>query len=218
VTRPFRVAVITGSSTEVGKTFVAAGLLGELARRGFSVSARKPAQSYSPGEATDSEVLAGSTGEPAERVCLPHRSYPVPLAPPMAARALGRRPPTLSELVDELNQGWPADPVDVGVVEGVGGVASPLAVDGDTADLARCITPDLAILVGEPQLGIINSARLTRLALRPMSITVHLNRFDPTALLHRRNAEWLTENDAFTVTTTIAALADLVAATIDADD
>ena len=36
VTRPSWVVVITGTGTEVGKTFVAAGLLAELRRRGFA--------------------------------------------------------------------------------------------------------------------------------------------------------------------------------------
>jgi dethiobiotin synthetase len=211
VTRPSRVVVITGTSTEVGKTFVAAGLLEELRRRGLDVSARKPAQSYSLGELTDAEILARATGEAADRVCAAHRCYALPLAPPMAADVLGRRPPWMSDLVDELNGGWPDEAVDVGVVEGAGGVASPLAVDGDTADLARLIRADQAILVGEAQLGIINSARLTRLALRPISVAVHLNRFDASADLERRNLDWLIGHDRFKVTTTIEELADMVA-------
>ncbi len=218
MTRPSRVVVITGTGTEVGKTFVAAGLLAELRRRGFGVAARKPAQSYSLGDLTDAEILARATGETADRVCPADRSYPIPLAPPMAADALGRQPPTISALADELNRGWPGEPVDVGVVEGAGGVASPLAIDGDTADLARLAEADLAILVGEPQLGIINSARLTRSALRPLSVAVHLNRFDACADLHRRNREWLIDHDGFDVTTTLDGLADLVAATLDFQD
>jgi dethiobiotin synthetase len=215
VTRPTLVAVITGTGTGVGKTFVAAGLLAELRRRGLAVAARKPAQSYSPGELTDAEVLARATDDAAERVCSTDRCYPVPLAPPMAAEALGRRPPEIRDLAGEVNRGWPVQGVDFGVVEGAGGAASPLAIDGDTADLARLIEADLAIVVGEPRLGIINSARLTRLALHPISVAVHLNRFDPCADLHRRNRDWLAGQDGFEVTTTLDGLADLVTAMID---
>jgi dethiobiotin synthetase len=210
VTRPARLAVITGTGTQVGKTWVAAGLLAALRGRNLAVVARKPAQSYALGEDTDAEVLARATGEPADTVCPANRSYPLPLAPPMAAQALDWRPPTLADLVDELDQGWPHHPVDIGVVEGVGGVASPLALDGDTASLARRIQADVAVLVGEPQLGIINSARLARLALGPMPVVVHLNRFEPSADLHRRNRDWLTGPDGFRVTTTLNALADIV--------
>jgi dethiobiotin synthetase len=178
------------------------------------VAARKPAQSYSPGERTDAEILSCASGETGDEVCPAHRSYPVPLAPPLAAQALGRPGPTLDDLVEEVDRGWPAGPVDVGVVEGAGGVASPLALDGDTADLARRIGADLAVLVGEPVLGIINSARLSRLALRPLQMTVHLNRFDPGAELHRLNRAWLVDRDRFNVTTTVGELADAVAGSV----
>ena len=202
--------MVTGSGTEVGKTWVAARLLEELRRRGQSVSARKPAQSYSPGHTTDAEILARATGEAAGQVCPAHLTYAVPLAPPMAALALGRQPPTLDDLVVEIGRAWPGEVVNIGVVEGAGGVCSPLAIDGDTADLARRIRADVAVLVGEPQLGIINAARLSRLALHPLPLTVHLNRFDPDSELHRLNRDWLAGQDGFDVTTTIGALADAV--------
>jgi dethiobiotin synthetase len=174
------------------------------------VAARKPAQSYAPGEDTDAEVLARATGEAVEAVCPANRSYPLPMAPPMAAQALAWQPPTLSELAAELERGWPQHPVDIGVVEGAGGVASPLAIDGDTAGLARRINADVAVLVGEPQLGIINSARLARAALGPLPVVVHLNRFEPAGELHRRNRDWLAGQDGFNVTTSLSALADIV--------
>jgi dethiobiotin synthetase len=211
VTRPARLVVITGTGTDVGKTWVAAGLLSELRRRNVAVAARKPVQSYSVGEQTDAEVLARAAGEAVETVCPDNRSYPLPMAPPMAAEALNCRPPALSELSDELDRSWPSNPVEVGVVEGAGGVASPLSIDGDTAGLTRRIKADVAIVVGEPQLGIINSARLARLALRPLPVVVHLNRFEPANELHQRNREWLVVKDGFKVTTSLSALADIVA-------
>jgi dethiobiotin synthetase len=211
VTRPARLFLVTGSGTEVGKTWVAARLLEELRRRGHTVSARKPAQSNSPGEPTDAEILAGATGETGEQVGPAHRTYPVALAPPMAARVLGRPPPTLDDLVGELDRSWPPEVVDIGVVEGAGGVCSPLAMDGDSADLARRVGADGVILVGEPHLGIINAARLSRRALHPLPITVHLNRFEPDSELHRINREWLIDQDGFDVTTSVEALADSVA-------
>jgi dethiobiotin synthetase len=203
--------VVTGSGTGVGKTWVASRLLVELRRRGYRVAARKPVQSYSPGEVNDAEILSRASGEASEEVCPVHRSYAVPLAPPLAAEALGRPVPTMDDLVEEVHRGWPAGAVDVGVVEGAGGAASPLALDGDTADLGRRIGADLAVLVGEPVLGIINSSRLSRLALQPLRMTVHLNRFDPGVELHRLNREWLAARDRFHVTATGDELADAVA-------
>jgi dethiobiotin synthetase len=212
VTRPALVVVVSGTGTEVGKTWLAAGLLAELRQRGFSVSARKPVQSYAPGEPTDAEILARASAETATAVCPAHRWYPIPLAPPIAARVLRQPPPTLSDLVDELERGWPSPPVDIGVVEGAGGVASPLAIDGDTAALARRIGAGLVVLVGEAQLGIINSVRLSHLALQPLPVAVYLNRYEPAGSLQEQSRHWLTRMDHFAVSSTLAELSDAVVA------
>src|SRR5581483_721782 len=77
---------VTGTGTEIGKTWWGSALATELHARGVAVAARKPAQSFAPNDAhTDADVLARATGERPDDVCPPHRWYPVPLAPPMAA-------------------------------------------------------------------------------------------------------------------------------------
>src|SRR5690606_14528558 len=138
--RPRRVVVVVGVGTEVGKTWVGARLLEQLRRDGLTVEARKPVQSFDPGDgsASDAEVLAVATGEAAEQVCPPHRRYPVAMAPPMAADVLGRERIDVADLLAELDWapgGDPAADVDVGLVETVGGVRSPLAHDADSAGL-----------------------------------------------------------------------------------
>ncbi|MDA8046443.1 MAG: dethiobiotin synthase [Actinomycetota bacterium] len=207
--RPARLVVISGTGTEVGKTWVGAALLREGRRRGLRVAARKPLQSFSPGaHSLDSEVLAAASGEPASDVCPEERSFPAPMAPPMAAEALGRPLPTMAAVVSLLEASWPAGSCDLAVVEGAGGVASPLTEDGHTADLAGRLRADVVVLVANPSLGVINSARLAVAALAPARVIVHLNRFDPADDLHRRNAAWLTERDRFEVTSSIAGLVD----------
>ena len=121
----------------------------------------------------------------------------------MAAAALGLPVPAVAELEREVTVGWPLEKVDVGLVEGAGGVASPQANDGDTADLARALAVDLALLVAEPGLGTINSVRLCLEALAPLRIIVHLNRFDPRHDVQVRNRDWLRERDGLEVTTDI---------------
>ena len=165
--RPRRLVVVVGTGTDVGKTWVAARLLTELRGAGATVAARKPAQSFDPGDDPsdrDAAVLGAASGEPPEMVCPPHRWYEVPMAPPMAAEALGRPPFRSADLVGEL--GWPCDPVDVGLVETAGGVRSPLAADGDCAALCAALAPDLVVLVADAGLGTINAVRLTVDALR----------------------------------------------------
>lgn len=197
--------ICTGTATEVGKTWVGASTLRALRDAGVTVAARKPVQSFDVADpSTDADVLAGATGEPVDTVCPPHRAYEVPMAPPMAADALGRPAFTITELAAEVS--WPESPVDVRWVETAGGVRSPLAGDGrDTVDLCQLLQPDLVVLVADGGLGAINAVRLCAAALDGWPVIVVLNRGDPE--LAGRNLAWLVDTDGFDVVTEPGALA-----------
>jgi dethiobiotin synthetase len=202
--RPRRLVVVVGTGTDVGKTWVAARILRDLRAAGLRVAARKPAQSFDPGDPPadrDAAVLGAASGEAPEQVCPPHRWYEVAMAPPMAASTLGRPGFTIAGLVSELD--WPASRVDVGLVETAGGVRSPLAADGDAVSLCRELTPDLLVLVADAGLGTINAVRLTTEALGGVEVAqvVVLNRFDASADLHVRNRAWLRSLDLGPVVT-----------------
>lgn len=203
--RPSLLIGVIGTNTEVGKTWVTAQLLATLKLRGTRVAARKPVQSYGPDEIdTDAARLAGASGEEVTEICPAHRWYPIALAPPMAAHALGRGPVWLSEIIKEIR--WPAD-VDIGFVETVGGVRSPLACDGDSLDLLNRLGVDRLLLVADAELGTINSVRLTLAAVGPTPTVVYLNHFDPDNRLHQLNRNWLIEQDKLTVITDVHSLA-----------
>ena len=203
--------VCVGTHTEVGKTWVGAAVLRELRSRGRSVAARKPAQSFDPGDRSplDADVLGGATGEPGDTVCLPTRTYEVPMAPPMAAAVLGRPVPTLAELLDELQ--WPQPAVDVAWLETVGGPRSPIGSDGDAVDLVAAVRPRKVVLVADAGLGTINAVRLSIAPVRGLGHEpiVLLNRFDADDDLHRRNAAWLKDIGIAAVLST-SALADVL--------
>ncbi len=188
--------VCVGTATEVGKTWVGAATLAGLRRAGFSVSARKPAQSFDPADdhPLDAVVLAEATGERHQDVCREARTYGVPMAPPMAAAALGREGPTLGELVDELT--WPVPAPALCWVETVGGPRSPIALDGDAVDLTRALRPHRVVLVADAGLGTLNAVRLSIEPFRSIGHEplVVLNRFEPDEDLHRRNADWLRDH------------------------
>lgn len=201
------VVFVAGTGTEVGKTWVGTALLRTLRAGGVAAHARKPAQSFAQDDAcTDADTLASATGELAERVCPPHRWYPVPLAPPMAARALGRPPFTIAELTAETT----IAPEGITLVEGAGGLRSPLADDGDNLALVAALDPALVILVADAGLGTINVVRLSADALRTRSHVVYLNRFTPANDVHIRNLDWLRERDGDDVVTDVDALTDRV--------
>ena len=191
MTRPTTVVFVSGTGTEVGKTWVAAGIARVRRAGGDVVEARKPAQSFAAEDPhpRDAEVLADATGEDPSSVCPAHRSFALAMAPPMAADALGCDPFTIAELASETR--W-SDAVDLGLVEGAGGPRSPLASDGDTVDLARALAPDAIVLVSDAGLGTINSVRLATEPLRAVApVVVFLNRYTDTDELHRRNRAWL---------------------------
>ena len=201
LSRPERLVLVVGTGTEVGKTWVACRVARALRRRGLIVVARKPVQSYDPTDDlsdTDAALLAHATGDHPAAVCPQHRWYPVAMAPPMAAEALGRRPFTVAELVEEL--AWPTV-AGVGLVEAAGGVRSPMAADGDGVTLAAALRPDRVVLVADAGLGTINGVRLSAGALAPWPVTVVLNRFDAGDDLHVRNVEWLAGVDGHDVVT-----------------
>lgn len=198
--RPRRLVVVAGTGTEIGKTWVSARLLEHWRGLGRTAAARKPAQSFAPGEGpTDAEVLGAASAEDPNTVCPPGRSYPVPLAPPMAARRLGAGPLRLTDLLAELC--WPDEHVDVGLVETAGGLRSPQADDGDALDLASALQPDTVLLVADAGLGTINAVRLAADALgaRGLPYVVVLNRYDASDALHVENLQWLDAIDGLDV-------------------
>ena len=197
MSRPRTLVFVSGTTTEVGKTWWAAATARELRVAGVHVAARKPVQSGEPGAVTDAHVLGTATGEDPDTVCPPRRTFPLAWAPPMAARELGEPGFTAADLVGGIV--WP-DAVDVGLVEGVGGPRSPVSDDGDNVDLAHQLGPDLVVVVGDAGLGAINAVRLSVAAFAGFPVVVALNRFTAEPL-HERNRAHLVETDGFDVVT-----------------
>lgn len=201
------VLFVTGTGTEVGKTWFASRLISAWRATGVEVVARKPAQSFEPGTGpTDADLLGAASGEDPRTVCPAHRWYEVPMAPPMAASVLGRPAITIAELVAECAPG-PAGSITL--VEGAGGPRSPIADDGDSVDLARAFGAERVLLVADAGLGTINAVRLCLEALRGFPVLVALNRFDPADDLHARNRAWLLEH-SIALATDPAEAADLL--------
>jgi dethiobiotin synthetase len=217
MSRPALLVGVCGTATEVGKTHVGAELLRSLRadrpaevdpreRNGLVVAARKPLQSFDPADdhPTDADVLAAATDEDPHRVCPPEGWLNVPMAPPMAADALGQACPSLAEVVAGIS--W-AGGTDLGLVETVGGVRSPLAEDGDSRDLVRALDVDVVVLVADAGLGTIDAVRSAVDALAPLPVITILNRFDGSDDLHARNRAWLAERDGYEVVVSVDDLA-----------
>ena len=201
------IVFVSGTDTEIGKTWVGARLIERLRDAGLEVAARKPVVSFDQADAsTDTAVLASAAGVSPEEVTPAHRMYPLALAPPMAAEVLERPEIRLQDLIAEttLPDGG------VVVVEGVGGPRSPLAHDGDSVGLAQALAPDLVVIVASAGLGTVNAAILSSEAFAPLGTLVYLNRFDPQDDLHERNRRWLGEHHGLQVVASIEELGVVV--------
>ncbi len=153
---PSRGLFIAGTDTDAGKTYVAGLIVQALRKAGHRIGAYKPVSSGMALGPDDCEQLAGAADvAELERVC-PQR-FRLPLAPHLAAKADGVN-------VDEslLVQGlcyWKGH-CDLVVVEGVGGLMSPVAEDLYCADLAYQFGYPLIVVVPN-RLGAINQALQT---------------------------------------------------------
>jgi dethiobiotin synthetase len=154
---------ITGTDTGVGKTYVAAIIARQLAASGRRVGVYKPAASGCTRDAhgqlvsDDAVALWHAAGCPGdlEQVC-PQR-FAAPLAPHLAARAEGK---TLdAELLRSGLNYWKVRS-DIVVVEGAGGLLSPLGESEYVADLARDFGFPF-VIVSRNILGTINATLQT---------------------------------------------------------
>lgn len=153
---------ITGTSTEVGKTQVAAMIARALVAEGRRVGVYKPAASgcRREGEAIvsdDAVALWHAAGRPGrlDDVC-PQR-FLAPLAPHRAARDEGRR--VDAALIRSGLEPWLASN-EIVLVEGAGGLMSPLSDDDYNLDLAAEFGFPL-VIVAANQLGVINATLQT---------------------------------------------------------
>ena len=175
-----RLIFVTGTDTEVGKTYVAACLARSFVQSGKPIGIYKPVASGCRIEeddlvSDDAVDLWQAAGRPLtlDQVC-PQR-FLAPLAPPVAADAEGK---TLSS--EQLEAGlrcW-TDQFETVIVEGAGGFLSPLADGVLNADFAKSINAEI-LIVAANRLGMINQTLLTvescrtRLSRDPLAIIVN---------------------------------------------
>lgn len=156
-----QILFITGTDTAVGKTVFAALSTVYLRQNGFRVAALKPLCS---GGREDARVLHAAAGKVLALNEVNPWHFRAALAPVLAARQERRRV-RLRAVVTHIKR--IAKKFEVVVVEGAGGLLSPLGEDFDSRDLIANLraTP---IIVCANKLGAVNQVRLVWEAL-PLS-------------------------------------------------
>lgn len=151
---------ISGAHTDVGKTYVACAILRAARAKGLSVEALKPVVSgFDPqdwGQSDPGRLLA-ALGRPMTSETLDAISplrFDAALSPPMAARLQGYDL-RLGQLTDFCRAGLAASAADLTLVEGVGGVMSPISEDATGLDLMLALGLP-TVLVGGTYLGAIS--------------------------------------------------------------
>lgn len=151
---------VTGTDTDIGKTFVAAGLVALLRDMGLDVGVMKP---YSAGAregrghpSADAHVLARAAGVDAgEEINPAHQDL---AAPPYADYLETGRRPDPARMVERYRH--LARLHEVMVVEGMGGLMVPILEDYYMADLARDMGLPVLVVSGN-RVGSINHAVMT---------------------------------------------------------
>jgi dethiobiotin synthetase len=151
---------VTGSGTDVGKTYVTAALIRGLRARGSRVDAIKPVLSgFDPvrPEESDTAILARALGRDMSpellQLMTPWR-YRAALSPDMAAAREGQVIP-VDDVVAYARGGAIASAADVFFAEGAGGVLVPLDLHRTIRDMIFALNWPV-IIVGGTYLGTIS--------------------------------------------------------------
>ncbi|MEQ8786707.1 MAG: dethiobiotin synthase [Pirellulaceae bacterium] len=161
-TKPTHGLFVTGTGTEVGKTHVAALIAKTLTAAGCRVGVYKPVASgcrLQDGKliCDDAVALWTAAGEPESLEAVCPQCFGPALAPHLAARAEGKEVDA-QQLLD--GAAWWKDRCDLLIVEGAGGLMSPLAEDVYSADVAHDLGYPV-IVVAANELGTINATLQT---------------------------------------------------------
>lgn len=179
---------VTGTDTEVGKTFAACALLYAAAARGLATLAMKPVAAGCDAEGRNEDVerlVAASTVKAPRQLVNPF-GFAAAVAPHIAAAREGRMIDP-GAILDAFRQLAPR--ADFLLVEGVGGFRVPLADTLDTADLAVALGLPVILVVGL-RLGCLNHALLTAEAIRARGLALAgwiANGIDPAMPFQEEN-------------------------------
>ena len=153
--------LITGTDTEIGKTYVTCALLRDMRARGLRAAGYKP---VACGDRADARAMREASGETALSLELINPIYLRAATAPYLAAELEQRSLSIADMATGLHTLASAgyDPI---LVEGAGGWEAPLAAPQLTmADLAVALGLPVILVVGN-KLGAVNHAILTARAI-----------------------------------------------------
>lgn len=152
---------VTGTDTGIGKTAFTCGLAQLLHNSGIDVGVMKPFATGTPQnngfQSEDVSLLAKYSGSSDPENLINPYFFPIPTSPYMAARKLGKTI-DISEVLSAYEKLQSIH--DVVIVEGIGGIMTPILKDYFVADLIKDLNLDTIIVTGT-KLGTVNHTILT---------------------------------------------------------
>lgn len=191
---------ITGTDTEVGKTFATRLMIEALVKAGYSVSGLKPIASDSQlgvygsyqGLINDDakQLLQASNMQLSYEEVNPF-VFADPIAPHIAAKEAG-----IELGVSLLSEAVIKPEADLVLVEGAGGWLTPLNQSETYADWAAAEALDVIMVVGM-KLGCLNHAQLTAQAIEAKGLKLKgwvANQLESDMTAYQQNFDWLSNN------------------------
>ncbi|MGE5470921.1 MAG: dethiobiotin synthase [Bacteroidota bacterium] len=179
---------LTGTDTEIGKTFITCALLHRARSDGRRAAGLKPiaAGTDEAGRNEDVEHIRAASGLALANDIINPYCFTAAVAPHIAAAEEGRHI-DFATIVAACNSARQS--AELVIVEGVGGFRVPLGTDGDSADLAVALGLPVILVVGL-RLGCISHALLSAEAIVARGLPLAgwvANRIDPAMSRYTEN-------------------------------
>jgi len=165
---------VTGTDTDVGKTYVACKFIREYIAQGYKVVGMKPVAAgceFVNGEWINEDVLKlmQASNVVAPRELINPYCFNEPVAPHIAAEKVG-----VEIEIEVIKHAFDAlvTMADIVVIEGAGGFLVPINNRQSMADLAVALNIPIILVVGM-KLGCINHALLTLEAIKARQLALH---------------------------------------------
>lgn len=186
---------LTGTDTEIGKTFITCALLHKAAQLGHTATGLKPVSAGTDAAGLNDDV---ENIRAASKIALPLRTtnpycFKSAVAPHIAAAEEGVNI-EFAKIRQTVDQAQTL--ADFIIIEGVGGFKVPLGADGDSADLAVALGLPVILVVGM-RLGCLNHALLTADAIKQRGLYIAgwvANRIDPAMSRFEENLTTLKQS------------------------
>lgn len=182
---------ITGTDTGVGKTAITAGLAGAMRKLGVNVGVMKPIATGIPQKtgfkSLDVAILADASGTKDSEDLINPVFLPIPTSPYDATKLLSLpvdMPLILTKFTKLLSTH------DVLLVEGIGGIMTPITKNFFVADMIKAMSIE-TIIVTRSTLGTLNHTVMTYNMCKDYDIKVKgivINNFDEKGTAAEKNA------------------------------